>query len=550
MRRTNRKVCIIGLDGATFRVLDAWVASGHMPHLGALIARGSRADLISTIPPFTGPAWTSMTTGVNPGLHGVFDFVKWNADGITSRIVQSGDIPVVRFWDLAGEQGRTVGVYKVPITFPACAVNGFMVTGWPTLRHGNAMTHPPVLYWDLAKRDLCPLEPWTQEHSARGFVRNIIHSHRCHEEALTYLLQRYTPDFFMGVFSELDFLQHRFWPYCEREDSGKDRALRSLVAEYFRSLDHTIGYLMGFFGEETTFYVVSDHGFGPADKCFPLNNYLARRGFLALDMSRLWLTLARRNLTAAAQSVLGRLGLLSLAQRLVERRLAWLRGAENRFGLITGPSAQLVDWPRTLACVRSLSANGICVNVRGKSPHGRVSPGKEYERVVRDLKRSLLELKDPISGGRLVTYISRRDEVHHGPFVAEAPDLYVILRHGAVMSETSLGGPLFANYYLKGTHRREGVLIACGPHVKKGVRFDADILDVAPTALYTMGIPVPQAMEGKVLSLLFEQDFVAGHPVERSRHPLDRPGGEPQRFVADERDDENTKAKLRRLGYL
>src|SRR5947208_3650722 len=67
-------VLIIGLDGATWRVLEPWARAGRLPHLAGLMARGSWGTLRSTVPALTLPAWSSLTTGRNPGAHGVFAF--------------------------------------------------------------------------------------------------------------------------------------------------------------------------------------------------------------------------------------------------------------------------------------------------------------------------------------------------------------------------------------------------------------------------------------------------------------------------------------------
>ena len=68
------RVLVLGLDGATFDLLDAWMERGLMPNVQRLATEGSRAVLRSVMPPVTAPAWTSFATGVRPGKHGVFDF--------------------------------------------------------------------------------------------------------------------------------------------------------------------------------------------------------------------------------------------------------------------------------------------------------------------------------------------------------------------------------------------------------------------------------------------------------------------------------------------
>ena len=71
----TKKVLFIGLDGATFDVLDPLMDKGLMPRLKQFIAEGVRGPLETTIPPITPTAWVSWMTGKNPGKHGVFEFL-------------------------------------------------------------------------------------------------------------------------------------------------------------------------------------------------------------------------------------------------------------------------------------------------------------------------------------------------------------------------------------------------------------------------------------------------------------------------------------------
>jgi predicted AlkP superfamily phosphohydrolase/phosphomutase len=67
---------LLGLDGATFTVLDPYMERGVMPFMLSLCAGGTRAPLRTIMPPLTPPAWTSLMTGKRPGQHGVLDFFQ------------------------------------------------------------------------------------------------------------------------------------------------------------------------------------------------------------------------------------------------------------------------------------------------------------------------------------------------------------------------------------------------------------------------------------------------------------------------------------------
>src|SRR3990170_1666122 len=73
-----RRLLIIGLDGATFDVLNPLIAEGRMPRLREAIAAGASGRLRSTVPPITPAAWTTFLTGKNPGSHGVIDFERYD----------------------------------------------------------------------------------------------------------------------------------------------------------------------------------------------------------------------------------------------------------------------------------------------------------------------------------------------------------------------------------------------------------------------------------------------------------------------------------------
>ncbi|MFQ6053764.1 MAG: alkaline phosphatase family protein, partial [Candidatus Bathyarchaeia archaeon] len=78
----GRRVLLLGLDGATFDIIEPMARSGRLPNLARLISEGSSGVLESTLPPVTLPAWVSMVTGKNPGKLGVFDLLSRDGYGV------------------------------------------------------------------------------------------------------------------------------------------------------------------------------------------------------------------------------------------------------------------------------------------------------------------------------------------------------------------------------------------------------------------------------------------------------------------------------------
>src|SRR3954466_13419765 len=82
------KLIVVGLDAATFDVIDPLVEAGELPPLAGLLDRGARGTLRSTTHPLTPLAWTTMVSGVNAGKHGVWDFSERDARGYGLRLAQ------------------------------------------------------------------------------------------------------------------------------------------------------------------------------------------------------------------------------------------------------------------------------------------------------------------------------------------------------------------------------------------------------------------------------------------------------------------------------
>ena len=117
-------VMIIGLDGATFDLLDPWIAAGELPNIAALLRGGARGPLRSTHPPLTPVAWSSFLTGCNPGRHGIFGFMRLRPD-YRPVFLNGGSLTIPTFLDLLSEAGMRVGALNVPWTWPPPPVNRY-----------------------------------------------------------------------------------------------------------------------------------------------------------------------------------------------------------------------------------------------------------------------------------------------------------------------------------------------------------------------------------------------------------------------------------------
>ena len=78
---------VIGLDGLTFDLLDPWMEEGVLPNLAKVAAKGARGVLQSLDVPLSPPAWVTITTGRDPGGHGVFGFLRLRPGGYETELI-------------------------------------------------------------------------------------------------------------------------------------------------------------------------------------------------------------------------------------------------------------------------------------------------------------------------------------------------------------------------------------------------------------------------------------------------------------------------------
>ena len=129
MATTFDRLVILGLDGATWTVLDPMRRRGLMPNLDALLARSAHGTLRSIVPPVTSAAWTTVMTGCGPARHGVFDHRYYDTAAGQMKVNHSGRIRVPTIWRLLSDAGRSVACLNVPGLYPPPRVRGVVVSG-------------------------------------------------------------------------------------------------------------------------------------------------------------------------------------------------------------------------------------------------------------------------------------------------------------------------------------------------------------------------------------------------------------------------------------
>ncbi len=538
------KLLIVGIDGATFDLVRPWADEGHLPNLARLMRNGVHANLNSTLPPVTSPAWPTFMTGCNPGKHGVFDFIQ--PHGNSFDLVNSTRIRQPTIWRRLSEAGLRVGVLNVPVTFPPQPVNGFMITDILSPK-GAQIDYPAGLIEQYQSR-LGPYRVAPNVQYKPGieteYISDIFDLIRVHGEWALHLLQHEPVDVLMMHFIALDIMMHALWRFMDkshpRHESGP---YENAIRDGYVMVDAYIGRMLAMLPEGAQVIVMSDHGFGPLSAMVNLNVFLMQKGLLKLKRdpwTRLKSAAFRYGLTPSnAYRLIERAGLQNLVARVSKRTRNMVYGKFLSF--------DSVDWSRTVAY--SMGHVGqIHLNVAGREPHGIVSRA-DYDRQRERVIAVLRELRTP-DGKPVVSSIIPYEESYHGPYEQEGPDLHLVLdEHNMIACPLfATEGRIFSKQIRgdSGCHRQYGIFIAHGSQIRAGQQLPAvDILDLAPTILQLLGRPIPRVFDGRVL----EEIFVSPPQVsyEESDSLLPEGNGRPG---FSEAESAQVEERLRSLGYL
>jgi predicted AlkP superfamily phosphohydrolase/phosphomutase len=537
-----QRVLIIGWDGATFDLIRPWIEEGQLPNLRRLLEQGVHGPLLSTLPPWSFQAWSSFMTGKNPGKHGIYDFFRtplgtYDLEFVNAEQRRGG----ATFWEILSDAGRQVVSIAIPGTFPPDPVNGVMISGFDFPGEGPGShvdargMYPPQLFEELRGAvGLYPIDPPILKEMDRGrydvALERVLETARQQGAFARYLLTHKPWDCFMMVFGESDTASHYFWQYCDRNSPFFTRhpeGLQDALLQVYQELDRQTGELIALAPADTAVIVMSDHGSGGISDwvLFP-NGWLQEQGFVRLRGQA-----ARR--LAGLRERLKQWGVATLptwVQRLLYRNALRALGrfeARVRYGII--------DWAHTRAYFDENPYFPVLrVNLKGRQPRGIVEPGRDYEEVRDQLIAQLEAWRHPETGEPVVEKAYRREEVYSGECLEEAADvipkwaLHQGYNYGFRLSSKSpqgawmaridphrLEGPYFPRKF--SSHRDHAIFVARGPGIPSGVSVPgARIIDLAPTILSWLGVPVPDDMDGQ--------------PLEKAWNPV--PGQPPQSSVA------------------
>ena len=219
------KVVVLGLDGATWDLLKPLADRGVMPNLARALELGRHGRLESCLPPYSSPAWMSISTGKNPGSHGIFDFWEAGAPG-ERRLVSSRSAKGKKLWELVDDAGKVANVVAVPVSYPPPHLeHGTFVCGMFTPGESVDYAWPPELKDELkALPGGYRADPYADGLQGGAFIEQTHFVIRQQEVATRHLLDRGDWDLLFSVIQAPDPIQHKFWNVLDPTDPRYDEA--------------------------------------------------------------------------------------------------------------------------------------------------------------------------------------------------------------------------------------------------------------------------------------------------------------------------------------
>lgn len=463
-RTPKQKAFVLGIDGLTFELLVPWAKEGKLPNFAKLLEEGSSTQLVSALPPSSPPAWTSAVTGVNPGKHGIFGFVKGMKPSVGAPQLiyyTSRDRMADPIWILLSERGKRSVVINVPCSSPPDSIAGVMISGFPHTSPAD-FTYPPEYRLKIPDYRIDVYGQLVPVDGEAAFLKEMNDIMDRRANLVFKLLEEEQWELFFVVFTIADRVQHFFWKHMDPQhpkwESQKAQLYGDSILKTYQRIDGFLGQLRSRIDAQTTLLVMSDHGFGPV---YQLVN----------------------------------------GQNFIDQAMP-----DTDFRIISGDS---------------FGATFYLLPPQ-KGP-GTQAAQKAYDRNKALLKSKLEQLQDPTTGQRVIQKVFLKEDLYWGPYLDWAPDLLGLESKGYLFwnwlptedqaifpAAESPGFDRLFNAY----HMLNGALIMAGANVQKGINnFDAHIFDIAPTVLYLLGEPVPQEMDGKILAAPISEEYLESHAL-------------------------------------
>ncbi|NIS63094.1 MAG: hypothetical protein GTO13_21080 [Proteobacteria bacterium] len=463
-----RKTLIIGLDGLNPDLVYQW--RKELTTLNRFMEQGIYGRIKSTVPPITPQAWSCVLCGKNPGRFGYWDFTYRDDYGYGQPELVSSetrDERVDSLYKILSKHGKKVAIVNVPVTYPPPEIpGGYSISSFMTPSIEKQFTYPDSLKEEIKKVigeyiiDASTSDMNFRQIDKEEVAKRIYDMDKQRFELTKYFLFDKNCDFVFTVVMGTDRMPHLFYRYFDENHKNYTyhEKYKDALKNHYTFCDENIGEILDLGGDNTSIIVVSDHSVQRLDGRINLNEWLIKEGYMRLKKRP-------EGLTPLMQAD--------------------------------------IDWDRTRVWATGFTGQ-LYLNIKGREPQGMVDPN-DYDKVLDELSEKIRDITDE-EGNKLETQVFKRKEIHFGEYSRFGPDLFIyfdnchwniseLIGYDSIYSYDTPKGPDDAG------HGPYGFFAIYGPGVRKaGEVSGADLLDVAPTMLHLMGLPIPPDMEGKPLT--------------------------------------------------
>jgi len=482
------KICVIGLDGMGLSFLRFLCKKANLPSICKIVNHYSGAPL--SIPPYTPIAWTTIFTGVNPGKHNIYSFVKPTRDRKRTKAVSSLDVAYPRIFEIFSMYGCKSVVVNVPLTWPYYGIVGrkniILVSDWLAPKQ---RIFPKILESKYSEFLVKPPHNWRRYGSVKDYVKDVLKFLNTRLNIYYDLLESYEWNLFTIVFSETDWILHVM----------PEILLGKNLDHFIRILDVIDRFIKRALEISSLVILTSDHNFSIKKQYIDINNFLHARGMLdikyTIDLKKMF---KRTFITEFVDEKSFKKGKLTTFAQIFQRIIR-----DNAIGHFLFKYL-LTHHPELLPIKR-------IVNI---SSSVAFSPDPACWGVYilhKNLEKKVIENLRKVPG---VQKIIKNTEIFYGPYASNGPDLILLPdKNTAFVSnpmEETYTGKLLSHHYVNALFAMKG------DNVLKGNTENIVLSDIVPSILYYSGLPIPKDMDGKVLTNAFDLEI----PIKFSNHVI------------------------------
>lgn len=394
----KRRTVIIGLDGVPFSLIGDLTRQGVMSHTGKIIAQGKFQKMDSSIPEISSVAWSSIITGKNPGQHSIFGFTDLVPKTYRLRFPNFHDLQNQPFWIKDGLQSVLI---NIPATYPVQEINGAHISGFVSLKLEKAV-YPKALIPFLKEIDYRLDTNSTLAHKSLDlFLEDLDKTLNAQIALYRHLWNSPSWQLFFLVFTTTDRLMHFLW----KANQDEQNQYHQNFLNHFRKIDAVIGEISANLNPEDLLFIISDHGFEGINYHVNINHLLKEEGLLKTEIPK--------------------------------------EGMDLPIGKETKAFA--------------LDPARIYLNRQGKYPQGSVSES-ECETLLKKLADLFSGLEK--DGKKVIRSVYRKEEIYHGPFLEQAPDLILVGASGFNLKANFKADQIYSRDIFTGKHSQDDAFLA------------------------------------------------------------------------------------------